>query len=270
MTKRKKSSNPFSLLSFQDIIMSVSGIFIFLTLLLALDLVSRVIGSAQVENVTVKTKESMDEIKNEVDMLKKQINQANQTIDSSLKIQKDFLDFSKEDFKKEVESVLEQKNELTTEVEKLKTEKIELEQQQSQITEVKKTIAEIEKKIEKTEQENIGLDSKIESLENMSANVFVRSGNHRETPWLVDLAQDKIAVFSLKEDISKHFSSPDDFIRWTKGHDPRHEYFMLYVRPSSASFYEEIRNSLKKSGFKTGLDLMPEDEKIIITTGGSP
>lgn len=268
MGRKKNSSNPFSLLSFQDIIMSVSGIFIFLTLLLALDLVSRVIGTSPYTK-TVKTRESMDEIKKEVETLKSQIDLASRTIEANFKIQKEYLNFSREDIKQKITGTLKQKSELTAELEKLKNEKADLTEKQSQIPDIKKTIAEIDQKTDQLKKEKSEIESKTESLQNLKSNVFVRSGSHREIPWLVDLAHDRISVFSLKEDIAKHFSKARDFIRWARKHDPQREYFMLYIRPSSTSFYEEIRDSLKESGFKIGLDLMPEEEKIIITSGGN-
>ena len=42
---------------------------------------------------------------------------------------------------------------------------------------------------------------------------------------------------------------------------------MLYVRPSASSSYEDIQKSLKKSGFKIGVDLLGEQEKIIVADG---
>ena len=75
---KRKSNLKISLFSFQDIITSVTGVMILLTLLMALELVEKIETSPPVltENLTVELKNQLEKINQDVIQLSKSVNEA--------------------------------------------------------------------------------------------------------------------------------------------------------------------------------------------------
>jgi hypothetical protein len=84
-------------------------------------------------------------------------------------------------------------------------------------------------------------------------------------PWLVEVSKKLIRV-AAKDGKSAVMtfaagtavSRKAKFLGWTKSKSSQKHYFVLLIKPSGIEQAGEIENALKKKGFRTGKDLLPE------------
>ncbi|MDO5580226.1 MAG: hypothetical protein Q4G69_03760 [Planctomycetia bacterium] len=259
--KKKKISNPFSLFAFQDIITSVSGIFIFLTLLLALDLVSRVLNASM---DTPAPRENFEKMKEAVKTFSDEIKKGNELIAKKIADQAVFLNLSEEQLAEINRDLEKQIKETRQEMERLKKNYTALEKEEKNIPLYENDLKRLQKKLSDLQKQNIELDKQIEIVQNNKMNFFSRESGHKETPWVVDLCGTKTTVLSLSQKIRKDFPDHKAFLRWIRGCNRQTEYFILVVRPSACEFCGEVQDDITKAGFKIGVEIIGENEEIIV------
>lgn len=265
--KKKKDSNPFSLFAFQDIITSVSGIFIFLTLLLALDLVSRVMNASMDVSAP---KDQFDQMKEAVKTFSEEIQKGKEMIAKKIGEQAIYITLSEDQLRSQNRDLEQKIEEIRQEMDRLKKNYATLEAEEKKIPLYENDLKRLEKKRADLQRQNQELDEKIQAAQVNKFNLFTREGGHKEIPWVVDLCGSKTVVFSLGQKIRKDFSDYKAFLRWIQDRNRKTEYFILVVRPSSSEFCTEVQEEIRRSGFKIGLEVIGEDEEIVIRDKKEP
>lgn len=267
--RRKKTWAPFSLFAFQDAIASVCGFVVLLALILALELTNQIADEAA---EPVPPPADLAKLTVEISTLKKDLAALKKTSElwDKMSLEASRSHFSLENAEAELRAAERRLTESLTENERL----------QALIADASETKAsrdELPRKIKKQKAEIADLDKQIANLRRQtlsrSSSIYYASTNDvRETPWLVDVADRRIIVCSLKSETSAperpvEFSGRNarsGFLAWARRRDPDAEYFVLVVRPSGVESYPYLRYSLESDGFKIGIDLVGETSTLEI------
>lgn len=265
---RRTQEQAFSLFSFQDIITSVTGILILVTLFLVLSI-------AQTKNVV----EAKDESET-IEALKKQIEAA------KLKVATENAALTKmNDELKEIVT--------TAEIERRDREsksKIELLQGRlAQLNPMLKSLQEAKKEIEAKVQANAERKSEIEktskqltqikvALEKLSENKLVFLNVVREAgkvPWIIEIHEKKVLVANyetlaeVKVFEGEIASLVKQVREWSTQRDKSTEYFVMVVHPDGIEQYSMLRRLFESEGFDVGVEILGEGSEVLATEGGA-
>lgn len=271
MSKRKKTLTPFSLFAFQDIITSVCGIIVLVTLLLTLELSTRVVSA----DLKVFSREDSDELKAALENAEARLKDAEEKLQSERAV---LGNVPWELRKVTVEELEQEITDRQNELEKLKRGNESLAQKHSEMREelnkkqkrdeeTKKRIGSLRNQIAQLETE---LNSKRQEAEQNgeSTTIIYSSRDSMRKPYLVDISGSEIkaTLISTEGNDSRVFQGTGysrDFITWAKEKDPSKYYYVFVIRPSGMEVSSMIRHVLTDNGpFRLGIDLIAEDQII--------
>ena len=269
MSRRGRGGTPFSLFAFQDIITSVTGIMILVTLILALEVIQKREGSP--DNRTRQLTEDLDAAvkqaaatqatvmatQAEIDRLRTALTETDSNLRETVKVDQTQVSRKLQDL---------------AELNKLLAE--ELAQSKRQVEESEKASDAINQEKESRESDNQSLEQinatvqkKIEELRKMRAAnrvIFNQSSSSAKTPWLVELNADTILAAEMgKKGKPQTFKSPGAFTAWAVKRNRSSEYFVLLIKPTTISHFVAIRERLQQIGFDVGFDLLKADQTAI-------
>ncbi|MEX0642844.1 MAG: hypothetical protein WD468_09100 [Pirellulales bacterium] len=261
--RRRKHSEAFSLFSFQDIITSVTGIIILLTLFLALQLVQqKTFGKASDHT------ESNEDVKQSIRRVNEQIDQLTQTLQSGQQFLADFAGQSPASLMQEHEQLQRTASRLNAELDQLHSDIATLQSQNrtlEQSTEDAANGGELSNLQDRVEE----LKKQLKSLKAANRIVYNVSPDLTKTPWLVDVSQNSISVVRPgSKEIPKHFdlgtNGPgiEGLLEWAKRQDAISDYFVLLVRPKSLASYRQVYQGLDDLKFAIGVDLLKQHDVL--------
>lgn len=272
MATRRRKTTAFSLFAFQDIITSVTGVMILVTMILALELINRKVGSPanQTEAVSESVVEAVESVKQLEDMLAK-----NQERIQQLKMQQGKIEDGLRDH-------------VTTDVDQIKSQLADLQEVQRNIaddlSDAEKTNEHVSKqneafqnKAEQVANDVKSLDEEIaettkqlQELRDSKRVVYNLASNDEKAAWLVQISGDSLlaAKAGVKQPPTR-FGTPEEFLKWTKTRDPNKECFVLLVKPSGILVFHNILDPLTKQRFDRGYDLITEDQEAIDAKEGA-
>ena len=265
--KRRKSAVAFSLFAFQDIITSVTGIVILITLLLAVELMERVENTpqsqVQTDQQTELIQETIAELESEKEKLNEQI--ASATIDTS--------NFPSTD----LETLNNLQSELTKKSQALKTKiatsEQALETKKSQLSkidsETKQKIPEQEKELQDLKKENLVAEQKLKEISS-SDRVFFRNGVKDKTTWLVEASNSGFLVAEIGVSAPPAtFPSNSQFKAWLQSLSVSKDAVYMLVKPGGSGRAEYAQDSLKSAGLDYGYGLSGASQKLIDSKSGA-
>ena len=278
MPRRRKRS-PVSLFSFQDIIMSVLGVVILVTLILVLKLVSQMAAAPPTPTVIV------DDIRQQIASLQPvlmelrdsiadlhrarekseiftpsldQIDAIQSTID---RLESDIAATKKkiEEIKRRIEELqnnpaMQQLEEIQEEIKDL-TDKLANLKQQTKDT--AGNAAELQAKFEELKTKNTTLERQLAERAAVQLKVTIPKDTDK-TAFILVYGQGIINVIPTDGTSKQTFSSRTQFSNWVSRRDYENEHFVVYVRPSRFGQHEEIVKDLRARGFDVGLQVTGE------------
>lgn len=261
MSRRRQKSSPVSLFAFQDIITATTGILILLALVLALSVITQ--GATAVVEVVVADDAEMafrDSLISEVESLQKMSAElATETASWS--------SATPAELKKKVEvtqqSVKRLQSDLTKKGETLSALEEELEDVQST-----QTIAQTKSKLRKTQEQIAEASAAIQALKAGNRIVYNFRKTDR-TPWLVQIAGNKILASKVDSNDVKQFTSYQAFNRFAKGIPEAERYIVMLVKPSGVSNFNSIKSYLNDKDYDLGTELIGEDQTTIDPINGT-
>lgn len=271
---RKKSNVPFSLFAFQDVITSVCGIVVMITLIFALQLTSKSIEEevAAIENDVEKIERlqnlqrQIQEVQKELDALENvEIKSAldQRTLGKSL----EEIEEENEQVKKRLQNALEEKERLQVEL------KEQEERKKNQKERFEQENREIEKKIQELQNELDKINQSSRDAKTQDANKVLYEyigGESKQKPWFVELSGKGIVAHPSQTDLEKHeFHNQEEFLLWAIERAKAREYFVFLVRPSGAKDLPALVYILQELGYDVGVDLIAE-EKALEFLNGAP
>ncbi|MFM8171998.1 MAG: hypothetical protein ACKN81_00485 [Pirellulaceae bacterium] len=260
MSRRRPSAPGISFFAFQDIITSVVGIFVLLTLILVLELATRVASAQRVQ-------QSFEDIfSDQIASLEQELKQLSER--SNFLDQQESLPGSKslanreaafEEMKTAIQMLQDQARRLEVENEKIEEllGQQEVAYQQLQV--------EMQKRVPEKEELNrlLGklkqLDSKIQELETESPLIFRDQDLQGRTVVILEIGETGVQALDLSADRRFTFAQPGAAAKvaaWIDGQKSRRLHFFLLVRPNSATLFNELRDALKSSSRSFGYDVV--------------
>tara|TARA_R110002111_G_scaffold1162_5_gene8246 strand:+ start:7094 stop:7894 length:801 start_codon:yes stop_codon:yes gene_type:complete len=257
--RRRRTQNKFSLFAFQDIITSVTGIVIFVTLLMSLELIQRHPKSAHAETADLVRQLKQQLIQNQQasELLQQQIDVENQEITPEV-----FLDASS--LQQTLTEIRELQHRVTEDTAEITNQKGETEKQLNEIRQTAAERREEIKEIQDLKNEIAHKSEQLKKLEEGKRLIFRPARNTPKTQWLVDVSEKKVLVARMGvKSTPQQFASYAEFRKWLIGLSPAADYCMVLLRPETALTYEEIFKMLDQQQISFGYDAIDE-QKIVI------
>jgi hypothetical protein len=276
MSRRGRGGTPISLFAFQDIITSVTGIMILITLILALEVIQKREGSPQ--NRTKQLTEELQQAVQQSAAVKSTMSAAQAEIEhlrSSLKSSEtELLDSVKVDaaqVARQLADLAELNKLLEAELAASNRSVQEAEVASQSMEETKKSKAQDHQDLEKINETVQQKLAELQKLRQANRVIFNTSQSGPKTPWLVELGTDKIlAAEAGKKVPPQTFASPAAFVAWSRKQNRASQYFVLLVKPATITQFETVRQNLEKAGFDVGFDLLKADQTAIdLQTGAA-
>ena len=271
MTRRRGQSPAISLFAFQDIITSVTGILVFLTLMLALELLDRQNNRPGTSTafLTEALRESVQRAAQERDLLTEKANRVNRALSRVAEYSSHEMEREDRENKQSLGQIQAKSHLLDNrlqEISRLQTaaeaKSFDRRTDREALTRLR---AEIERLKEKADQD----------AERNTVHYRFARGTHREG-WLVEVGANRIAVVPLGREAGPVLFEREagplaellrggvhrDFLRWVE--DGRSSvYYLFVIRPSGIGEFQHIESAFRGAGRKFGLDLIGEDQTAI-------
>lgn len=262
MRSRHKKSAPFSLFAFQDIITSVTGIMILITMTLALELVQKATSSPRemTPAIAEQVEDALEENGREVARLERILSEGAGTI----RIEMDTARKRLGELQRAREELNEQNASLTVDVSAAAARKTDAEAQAQSVSPVA-----VERILEKFE----AIQNQVRKLKESNRVVFNQPEGTTKQSWLVQIDSTSVLVAeSGKTTAPLDFSTSEEFLGWAGRQDANSMYFVLLIKPSGVERFGPIRETLQNDGFDLGYDLLAADQTAIdLETGaGAP
>ena len=275
MARRRHNESPLSLFSFQDIITSVTGILVLLTLILALDLTTREAASSvatlETRAVAAEVQETLAQTQAQLQALQDQLAAQTEATTELARLTPAAAQQQQAELDRELATLAEDTAQLQANVQSKEKDGRELERKSTEKTSDRERLRQLQQQADLVKQQLAELKR--------SNRVFYRprAGDGKRA-WLVDIRARAIVVAPADAqheqqvfEASSEKLSVSDFLRWATAHrHPGGEYFVLLVRPSGIDSFHELEKSLLKAGFETGIDLIGPDLEIFPSPTAQP
>ena len=253
---RRRTNSPISLFSFQDIIMSVVGVVILITLILLLHLVSQMLAAPPEPTITE------EELRQRIASLQPIQAELRDSIAQMQKCREESEIFTPS--QDEVDAIQSTINQLETDI--ALTEKA--------IEEVKKRIDELQsdpasRQLSETQQEVKKLTDEIAGLKPRAGQFgvqmrIVAPKNTNKNAFIVDYGQGVISVIPVDGSPKQTFASAIQFNNWVSRRDPKKEHYVVYVRPSRFGRHNTFVTDLRNKGFDVGFQVIGESTYLTL------
>ncbi len=266
MPRRRRTSPKISLFAFQDIITSVTGIMVLITLLLALELLQRKEESPPVKTaeITEQIESSVEENRQQIEDLKQQLKQQGQQAVELARVDPTHLSRQITDTTRLTEAMQQELEELEQQQDATANRQQQAEQDLDQREE--------SKSLEQLLQEIAEHREKIEKITQSNRMIFNPDAGENKTPWLVEVQGNQIQTAPVGQaQRPEVFADVGEFRRWVSGRNPSREYFVLLVKPAGIDAFDDIRTFLQSKRFDVGYDVLAADQNAIDPeTGTAP
>ena len=265
--RRRTSPTPFSLFAFQDIITSVTGILILVTLLIALELVNRRENAPrhQTAQLNQMLRNQLQETKAATGQLNQQLHQRQQGFLPDAVLAPD---------------VLKSKLQVLKERERL---------EQRKSRELSRQLAAARKRLQNVQQVRADRSGEVAELQRLQQNLRKKTNDLSKltktdrlfynvsaiktassNPWLIEVTATSIRAAQMgKRAPPLAFAGNQAFEDWARTQPPSSSYFLVLLRPDSVRSYQVILDFLDKQGLQYGYDLVDTGKVVIDATDGA-
>ncbi len=266
MSRRKAQGPSVSFFAFQDIITSVVGIFVLITLIMMVDLVTKTSSSAKVHGAVEDTYSSaLNDLQDQLSKLETRSAQLDKAANSagSIRVQ------SKEEISKELEASIQSLNQQVERVErrtreiqrvienqdKVKSDlQIEIQKRSPDREELERLLKQLEK-----------LDSKIQNLQTEDTLIFKSQNLQGRTVVIVEVHANKLVLLDLAKDNRTEISGSDldgKFRTWLSSRNVGSIHCFVLIRPFAAGTFNSVRSVLDTTGASYGYDLIDQKRTV--------
>jgi DNA repair exonuclease SbcCD ATPase subunit len=259
---RFSNDNPLSLFSFQDIITSVTGIMVLITLLLAVELSQRrpIEPAQDTSNITSQLQNELSDLQKQIQALKleyqnqqQQLSQVAGISAEKLEAQRKELEMSQSTLETELQKLEQQQSKQQSELRRLQAKNPDHLAKQQEHERIRKQL----------EQDQ----AKLEELKN-SRRIIFRSGNSNGKPvWLLDVREQVCLAAPLNQQNSIQTFQANDttelvskLTTWLLSDaSMKQAHLVLMIRPNGIKAADKMQILLRKQGISYGFDLLPAD-----------
>jgi len=271
MARRRRGSPSLSLFSFQDIITSVTGIVIFVVLVLSLELVE----SQQNDGGVVHS--AYQELATHVQELQAEIIRIQKLASSKADLVKDLPKYTEPELQDDIQSLQFHIKESTSKLESLTIQFRSLTKVKSDLEEKKTELDLLLLKIKSMEREIETLSQKIKQEETSNKLFYSVPDAYRKTGWLVLLDGNSLHIAPLNQltqsstfqDLSRsqnQQSTVTNFMDWIESNNP--EYLLIAIRPNAIDLFSLVSSELNDTNQKYGFDVIGATELPLTESAG--
>lgn len=263
---RKNSATSVSFFAFQDIITSVVGIFVLITLIMVVELAAKATERLSTDKpVAENLSKVVALMQSEVDTLEKRETELEKTSSAVAGVQRFNVDEIREDLERESKQLEERTQRFEALQKSTRSVLVAAEGQLKQLQE--ESIAnqpkqdELKKLLGKLE----FLDRKISNLQTDDPMVFRDASLSGKELVIVDLAAGEIGLLDLSRNAREKFTGigrADNFLKWITDRRLSSLHFLMLVRPGAASTFESCRSKLDQLHASYGFDVIANDRML--------
>ena len=263
---RRINGPAVSFFAFQDIITSVVGIFVLITIIMMIELVSKTVeGQTNGNRVADTLSASLNSLEAEL----KEMRQRSETLSTRSKSVAGIQPFNVEEIRSDIEKRIQHVEEQTKRSEAVneKTRKVvvategELDQLNQQAVAADSKRDELKKLLDKLQY----LDTKIGELTTEDPLVFRNANMAGRSLIVTDIQPKQIEVLELARNVRQVFSGSDrltKFNEWVDKQPTDRFHFLLLVRPGAASSFNSVQSQLDSVGASFGFDVIAANRSI--------
>lgn len=263
---RRRAASPFSLFSFQDIITSVTGIMILVTLMLTIELLYRKEHSpaAKTAQIAQRLQQAVESHRREAERLDREVEELRREL---ARAQTEILHLAAFDPQRVVSQTAELR-ELTAALEarlgEVRAEQAAAElrrqaaaQEQARRADDSKTLQQLLTDIRESEQQ-------LERLKQSNRVIYNAANGAAKRPWLIELSAREMLVAPAGASArAERFADLAAFRQWLDRRDAGSEYFVLLVKPTGIERFTPALETLRQLQFDTGFDLLLENQTAV-------
>lgn len=241
MRKRGRRLSVLSLFAFQDIITSVTGIMILVTLVLSLELLYRKENAPPQKTAQILTKLESAIVENQAKIEELR----GQARDNETRIGR-YAGIDIANLHDDLENLLNLNGMLIDEVSELANEAAAASERVQDARNVMSEHSNDRETIQDLLAEGEQVEQQIEELKRSGRVIFSPSQESDKTPWLAEVTGNEITVARYGEHARfKKYRSSTDFVRFTHDREPTSDYFVLFVKPDGIKLFQEVRQALE-------------------------
>ena len=267
--RRRCKQNALSLFSFQDIITSICGIVILITLILALELTSKIVEASMAD--PVRSRDAYNQMLREIDEMTSEITDLNTVLNQMADDLSQAISFTIPEIQDKINQIsaeIEANEEKLKDWSDLAEDSEERNRRALFLDEENKRLQQKKEQLEKQYQEL--LEKSMLTSNDGEFLYFDKENAPKEAPWLIDIDKGSIRAIPAAGILGtgpKPFTGDDDdicasFMDWANKRSTVTEYFVLLVRPEGVDLYETIRGLVQVAGFRVGVDFIGQYQKI--------
>ncbi|MFN9411410.1 MAG: hypothetical protein ACK56W_18290 [Pirellula sp.] len=264
--RRRNRGPAVSFFAFQDIITSVVGIFVLITIIMMIELVSKKVEGQSNDKWVADT--LSDSLKSLEDELADMRHRSEQLADQSRKVagvQQFNVEEIRSDIEKRIQQVKEQTKRSTAVSEQIRKVAIPLEGELVQLNE-KAVEADSKRDELKALLDKLQyLDSKLATLTTEEPLIFRNEGLAGKSLVIADIQDRQLSVLDLARDTRRVYSGSDrmsKFGDWVDGQDLGKIHFLLLVRPGAAKSFDAVQAKLEAENASFGFDVIASKRAI--------
>jgi hypothetical protein len=254
---KRAGESAMSFFSFQDIICCVTGILIFVTLMISMELMSRGGTAGSIEDAALESRMSIDSAQRRLARLK---DEYDQIIEAQQALSGDPITQARIDALEKQVQELESSRRLVNQQRNI--EKIEAAQLSQQLRDARRRNEELQKQL-------LALTQTV-AREEARSSIPVPGGSEKNLkPVFLEVAANGIIVADFNDagDIRQlaRFAGADAIIsalKWAETRNPKTDYPVLLVRAGAIEAFGPLRRELRARGFSVGWEAWPESKSI--------
>ena len=275
MSRRRSNGSAFSLFAFQDIITSVIGIIILVTMVMALELVKSVESSpsqrtnkvvGDIKGTVASVKDLKDMVSINQDLINKltgQLQQGAATIGEMAGFDANGVGRDQTNLDLINKKMADDLAELEKDHATVNHQRQKLEDEFGKPSNDPKRIQEKLDEVEKTKKD-------LEAIRKSKRVIFNPTEGDAKTPWLIEVTADAIIVAKIGVTAPpSRLNGLEDFRRWAAQRNRNTEYFVLMVKPNGIEVFQQLKSTLERLKFDIGYDLLSADQTAIDPNKGA-
>lgn len=267
MGRRRAASNSVSFFAFQDIITSVVGIFVLITLIMALELAQTVEDASEASSAGVSAEllASLASLEDGIEQMQAEFDALSSTQSASFGLNR----FNREQALKDAQTRLQQLEQRTARVEQ---DLEDIKQSLVEASEIEEQLLAVGKAAEAEREEMKRLQDKRREIERYSAVleidkplIFRDETTEGRAVVLVKLERNEILIADSGAAKTQTFlgsSRQSEFASWLSKTELRSRQIFVIVKPAGVDEFEDIKNSLDSAGATWGFDVAEQDAKF--------
>jgi hypothetical protein len=272
MSRRKRHANSVSFFAFQDVITSVVGIFVLITLIMVLELAQTVSERTASRSATV-TQASLDSLANmeaEVQRLRAETQSLQAVINAASSTNRFTVERQSEEQAARLSQLEQDEQQLQRKVAGLRSQlAAALEVQRRAAADTASADQQATQRLDELEQQRAGLKRYASVLETDKTLLFREQTREGRDLVLVRLEAGRIVVTDSQTGDDHQFSGStrlQQFSTWLARLQLSDRHFLLIVKPTGVGDFKSVEELLERARAVYGYDIAPEDATFILRT----